>query len=193
MKAKITLRNILVLAAFVFGLIAFILAFSAGLKVRVTEMGITVTTQVKGLIFGKQKIIVGGVETAIEDAAHARASIFGAILLLVAPLLAVVATLLLPKGKVRFILLGCEVLVIVAIIMVICLKGSYARSGVAKAIKEAKDAGVDVASDDKKEMIREAKKSLKEYKLNDSAVFMVIMGFLSAACLTVAQFVKGKK
>lgn len=193
MKGKFTARTALTMVAFFLGVIALVVSLSAGLK---TEL-LGISSEIKGLIFGKQKVVasaLGFSETVeVSNPVYARLSGLGVILLLLAPAAAFFASFFVRNKAGRFVILGLALVALLGVVFVFLLKNSYISSEVAKAVKEMKDAGVDVTSEMKKEMITSAKAEMSAAKLNTSAIILGAIGAVEVICMMIASFVGSKK
>lgn len=195
MKEKLTLRNLVLAIVFVVGIVALIVSFNAGAKMTMEMMGQKASMEMRGLIFGKQYEILDGVkgEAATENLVHAKLSQFGVILLLVAPVVALVASLFLPQGVAKKLTVLAIVLVVVGVVFVCMMKGSYIRQSVKVEIKNAKELGVEVTSEEKKEMIKTMKEAMKDFKANGALIVTIVLGIVEVIGLSLSQvFSKNK-
>ena len=189
MKEKLTLRNLVIAIVFVLGIVALIVSFKAGSKIPGT-----IEVEMKGLIFGKQEMFVNGKgQGAVDAVVHAKLSQLGVIMLVVAPVLALVSALVLPKAVAKKVILALAVVAVVGVVFVAMMKGSYARQTVKYQVGEAEKAGMEVTAEMKKELLEEVKESMKENKPNGATIVVVILGALEAVGLAVSQFLPEKK
>lgn len=167
MKKKLIKRNILVWAGALLAIVAFFVAFSAGLK--------TSSIEIKGLIIGtvSGSASVGTITT--DEGFHATLSLIGIIVGLVAAAGAVVTTLLVKDKKVsKLLIVVCGLLMVVACVFVFLLKQSYISTGAAK-LGFPRD------------VVAEAYKSMN---INAGCVISAILFGLGGVTTVASEFVK---
>lgn len=188
MKEKLTLRNLVIVLAFVLGIVALIVSFNAGAKANMEFAGQSMKCETRGLIFGKQYSIVDGVkgEAETEDLVHAKLAQLGVILLVVAPVLALVAALFLPKEVAKKVVIGTAVVAVVGVVFVCMMKGSYIRQMVKHELPDA-------TGEEKKEAIKFYKEMMKDNKPNGALIVVIVLGIVEALGLAASQFLPEKK
>lgn len=179
MKEKLTLRNLLVWGGALLAIVAFFVAFAAGISH--SESGVSVN--IKGLIIGTQKAVMtaGGatMESVESDPARAVGSLIGIILALLAGICAVVCSFVLKAEKAKKVIIVCGLVMVVAAVLVLLCKVFYVQACISKA--NAEGAAADAI-----------KEALKPYSLNAATVIVAVMYILGGGAMVAGELVAKK-
>lgn len=173
MKEKLNLRNFIAWGAALLVIVAFFVAFGAGLKGTIEGISVSM----KGLVIGSQSCTVSmfGIEMPGEMPFTARAggSLAGVIIALIAGLGVVATTFVLPEEKRKMVVIACGAVVVVCAVLLLLLKVFYIPA-------VASEMGTD------KEMV---KTYLSDLTLNGSAIASAIMMILGGGAMVASELV----
>ena len=188
MKKFFTLKNILLLGAAFFGLLAFFLSFAA--RMTVTMDG--TRGQLLHIIWGCDFAIFEGHKEAVPyKFGPAVLPMIGLILILVGVLAAVVVGLFLNKPFAKWIVVGCAVVALAGSIMAFIVVGPFARAYVDAMIKAT---GMELTPEQYDQVLTMMK---SEFNKGDPVyvvpVLSGIFGIIAAGAAGVSQFLPEKK
>lgn len=190
MRKFLTLRNILLFGGAFLAILAFFIAFAAGVNGKY-EVG---NMSSAGLIMGQRTVSANGhtytgtnVSMVFGDKRPVLA-VIGVILIILGGVLAPVAAIFLKKPWVKWVFVGVAVVILVGAIFVFCLKGSLINA-IADAIIDAGDAGSTARS----EIIEIYTEAFADMHINAGAIFTGIFAILGALAIGASQFVPDKK
>ena len=187
MKKFFTLRNILLLVAAVFGLVAFFISF--GTNLTVTMDGIRGT--LKGIIWGCKSYSLEGKDYPVPyKFGPSVLPMIGLILVLVGTIGAVAIGLLVKKPFAKWIVLCCAVVALAGSVMAFIVVGPFARAYVDAAIKAEGDTPT---PEQYEQMLTMMKTQLENG--NPTCVGSVlsgIFGIVAAGAAGVSQFLPEK-
>ena len=188
MKKFFTLKNILLLGAAFFGLLAFFLSFGASMKVTMEGT----RGELRHIIWGCDAAVYDGhVEAIPYKIGPSVLPMVGLILILVGILAAVVVGLFLNKPFAKWIVVGCAVVALAGSIMAFIVIGPFARAYVDAMIKAM---GIQPTQAQYDQALAEVKTMFK----NGDPVTVIpvlsgIFGIIAAGAAGVSQFLPEKK
>lgn len=191
MKKFLTLRNVLLFGGALLAIIAFFVAFAAGLNGTLQGIGAIKTS---GLIIGTRKAIFDGETYSGREVEmlfgkyRPGLSLAGIIIMLVSGLAAVVVALFVKKPWTKWVLVGLAGLMLMSAIFVFCLKNSE----VAAMVDYVLDQG-DGDRSQRQQYINEYYEIFKDMHLNAGSWFTGIFGVLGTGAIAASQFVPEKQ
>lgn len=188
MKKFLTLRNIVLLGALVFGLLAFFLSFGASMTVTMDGSRGTM----KNIIWGCNLFVVEGHgEVPPFEFGPSVLPMIGLILILVGTLAAVVVGLFLNKPFAKWIVLCGAVVALAGSVMAFIVVGPFARAYVDAVVKAGE---MSLTPEQYNQLLEMMKTELN--KGNPVAVIPVlsgIFGIIAAGACGVSQFLPEKQ
>ena len=188
MKKFFTLKNILLLGAAVFGLLAFFLSFGASMTVTMDS----IRGELRHIIWGCDVAVYEGhVQAVPYKFGPAVLPMVGLILILVGILAAVVVGLFINKPFAKWIVVGCAVVALAGSVMAFIVVGPFARAYLDATIKAS---GMKLTPEQYDQYLAEVKTMFK----NGDPVTVIpvlsgIFGIIAAAAAGVSQFLPEKK